>query len=93
MWGTAQQVTDHLREATRIQNEEITTLDKVMKDLDKESANVDFGTEKTKRTKGTTSPTSTSPGKAPSLQLEKKPDAVEDDAEVKFKEARNVKDT
>ncbi len=91
MWGTAQQVVDHLREANRIQNEEIATLDKVMKDLDKELANVDFGTGKVKRTKGTTSPTSTSPGKAPSLQLDKKPDAVEDDLEIQFMKARNIK--
>ena len=91
MWKDAQQVTDHLREATRIETEELATLKKVIEDYDKELANVDFGTGETKGSGVTPTPTDvkTSPGKAPSFG-DRRPDAVEDDSEIQFMKARNV---
>lgn len=88
VWKDAQQVVDHLREATRIETEELATLKKVIADYDKEMANVDFGTGETKGNKGT--PTASPAGKAPTLQLDKKPDAVEDDASIQLLRERNV---
>lgn len=88
VWKDGQQVVDHLREATRIETEELAVINQVIANLDEELSGVDFGTGKTKGNKPTTTPT-TSPGKAPTFG-DRRPDSVEDDAEIKFMEARNV---
>ena len=88
VWKDAQQVVDHFREATRIETEELAVINKVIEDTNEKLANVDFGTGEIKGSGGTT-PTTTAPGKAPSLQ-DKRPNAVEDDASIQLLRSRNA---